>query len=85
MMMMHDVMTHGGWAAAWPWLAVWIVLKLTVWALVITALIFGIRRLRHGACARALMTPLEILRTRYAKGELSREEFEAMKRELQTS
>jgi putative membrane protein len=81
--MMYDMMVHGGgWPAAWPWLALWILLKLTVWALVITGLVFGVRWLRRETCRRPLATPLEILKTRYAKGELSREEFDSMKREL---
>lgn len=88
-MMMHDMMMqggmHGGWLAAWPWLALWILLKLTVWALVITGLVLGVRWLRRETSGNRLTAPLEILKTRYARGELSREEFDAMKRELQAS
>ncbi len=83
--MMLDMMMHGGLAAAWPWLALWILLKVTVWALVITGLIFAVRWLRRGTCVGRMSAPLEILKTRYARGEVSREEFEAMKRELQGS
>jgi putative membrane protein len=84
-MMMFDTMMHGGWTAAWPLIAVWLVFKVTVWALVITALVFAVRRLRRDGCIGRRRAPLDILKTRYARGELSREEFDAMKRELQAS
>lgn len=88
-MMMHDMMMqggmHGGWFAAWPWLALWILLKLTIGALMITGLILAVRWLRRETSGRSLATPLEILKTRYARGELSREDFDAMKRELERS
>jgi putative membrane protein len=77
--MMHDLVMHGG----WPWLALWILFKVALWALIATAVIFAIRRLRGGACIGRLTTPLEILKARYARGELSREQFETMKRELE--
>ena len=70
------------WAAAWPFLVVWFAFKLAIWALVIAAIVYGIRRLgRHGACG-ASPTPLEILRARYARGELTRQDFESMRRDL---
>ena len=72
------------WAAAWPFLVVWFAFKIALWALVITALVYGIRRLRrHGACGAA-PTPLEILKARYARGELTRQDFESMRRDLGT-
>jgi uncharacterized membrane protein len=69
------------WAAAWPFVVVWFSFKIAVWALVITALVYGLRRLRHGACG-AVPTPLEILKARYARGELTRQDFESMRRDL---
>lgn len=79
------MMMHGGWVEAWPWFALWVAFKITVWSLVITGVIFAVRRLRREGCVGRLSTPLEILKTRYARGELSREEFDAMRRELQSS
>ena len=70
------------WAAAWPFLVVWFAFKLAIWALVIAAIAYGIRRLgRHGA-GGAASTPLEILKARYARGELTRQDFESMRRDL---
>ncbi len=40
-------------------------------------------RMGHGMEA-GMETPLDILKKRYAKGELTREEFEQMKRDLQS-
>ena len=78
MMMMH------AWDMGWPWLAMWVAFKITIWALLVTGLIFLVRRLRHGgACIARFASPLDVLKMRYAKGELSREEYDTMKRELQ--
>jgi len=60
-------------------------MMLGFWALVICGIVFGIRWLvRHGGeppSDRAL----EILRERYARGEIGREEFEARRRDLEAS
>ncbi len=57
------------------------------WVAVIIAIIFFIRWLgastshrRHGD--RSEDSPLEILRMRYAKGEINKEEFEEKKKDL---
>ena len=72
------------WAATWPFLVAWFAFKIAIWALVITALVYGIRRLRRqGACGAAPI-PLEILKARYARGELTRQDFESMRRDLDT-
>jgi putative membrane protein len=83
--MMLDMMMHGGWTAAWPWFALWVLAKVTVWVLVITALVFAVRHLRRGACAGRPSSPLDVVKMRYARGEVSRDEFEAMKHDLQAS
>ena len=84
---MINCLTTYGWAGsgsgAWPFLAVAIALKLAVWALIVTALIFGIRWLRRQGPPGPVATPLEILRARYARGELSRQEFESMRQDLE--
>ena len=70
------------WAAAWPFIVLWFAFKLAIWALVITALVYGIRRLRRQCGTGSLQTPLEILKARYARGELTRQDFESMRRDL---
>jgi uncharacterized membrane protein len=69
--------------AAWPFVALWFAFKLVIWALVITALVYGIRRLRRPGVFGAAPTPIEVLRTRYARGELTRQDFESMRRDLE--
>lgn len=87
--MMHGMMMHGhglheSWPIAWPLLALWILVKLAFWALILTGLVLLVRWLWRETSHRA--TPdnaLEILKVRYARGELSRQEFEAVRRDLQ--
>lgn len=83
-MMMHGYGLHESWLAAWPLLALWILLKLAFWALVLAGLVLLVRWLWRETSQRATTdNPLEILRARYARGELSRQEFEAVRRDLQ--
>jgi putative membrane protein len=71
------------WTSAWPLLLLWFALKVAMWALVVTAVVLTIRWLRgHGALAAA-PTPLQMLRARYARGELTRQDFESMRRDLE--
>ena len=79
----HCLTTYG-WAGpwAWPFLLVAITLKLAVWALIVTGLIFAVRWFRRQTPGH-LSTPLEILRARYARGELSRQDFESMRQDLE--
>ena len=63
-------------------LAVMALIMLLVWGLGITALVLGIRWLiRQGSASRP-DAALEILRQRYARGEINQDEFEAKKRGL---
>jgi putative membrane protein len=73
---------HPGW---WMWSAgglVMMFMMLVFWGLVIAGLVLGIRWLvrqgRDGQADRAL----DILRERYARGEINKEEFEARRRDL---
>jgi putative membrane protein len=56
---------------------------LVFWGLVITGVVLGIRWLvRQGSAERKGDRALDILRERYARGEINREEFLARKRDL---
>lgn len=58
-------------------------MMLVFWALVITGLVLGIRWLAsQGRDARPRDTVLDILRERYARGEIDKDEFLARKRDL---
>jgi putative membrane protein len=53
------------------------------WGLVIVSLVLGIRWLLRQARETRSDSALEILRQRYARGELTKDEFERMKKDLQ--
>jgi putative membrane protein len=77
----------GWWHPMWGvWglggMAVMLFMMLLFWGLVITALVVSIRWLiRQGSGPRP-DAALEILRQRYARGEINKDEFEAKKRDL---
>jgi putative membrane protein len=52
------------------------------WLSVLAALAAGIWWLVRGARARPSARALDLLRERYARGEISREEFEACRKDL---
>ncbi|HXZ45076.1 MAG TPA: SHOCT domain-containing protein [archaeon] len=69
----------------WMWGAWGIGMMLMVllfWALVIVAIVLGVRWLVGQPKGSQPDSALEILRQRYARGEINREEFEQKKRDL---
>jgi putative membrane protein len=57
-------------------------MMLIFWALVIIAIVLGVRWiLSQGGTSRS-DTAMEILRQRYARGEIEKEEFEARRKDL---
>jgi putative membrane protein len=52
------------------------------WGLVIVGIVMGIHWLMREGQERRSDSALEILRQRYARGEINKEEFEAKKRDL---
>lgn len=69
----------------WMWGAWGVVMMLGMflfWALVVGAIVLGIRWLVRQGRGPAPDAALDILRQRYARGEIGREEFEAKKRDL---
>ena len=57
-------------------------MMLLFWALVIVALVLGIRWLLGQGKETRGDSALEILRQRYARGEINKEEFDAKKKDL---
>lgn len=72
--MFHDMGWGGMWFGWFFWLAVLIIV---IWIGIKIAKNSGKPNLNQAE------TPLEILKKRYAKGEISKEEFEQMKRDIQ--
>ncbi len=59
---------------------------LLFWGLIIVGLVMLVRWLwdqtRHGASPGAIEAPLDILKRRYARGEIGKEEYDRMKQDL---
>jgi putative membrane protein len=79
-------MMGGGWGMMGGWSWLWMLLMAIFWVLVIVGLVLLIRWLltsfkptKEGPeTSRAL----EILKERYAKGEITKEQFQEMKKDL---
>ncbi len=71
----------------WGWWGLWglgmMLFMFLFWALVITAIVLGVRWLVRQGRPEGSDSALEILRQRYARGEINREEFEAKRKDLQ--
>ena len=76
-----------GWGGYWYGMGVfgWLFM-LVFWGLIIVGLVLAMRWLRHqgpgGTATGADETPLDILKRRYARGEISKAEYERMKQDL---
>ena len=73
-----------GWGFGFGWIFMFIFWGLIIWA--IFALVRGVSG--HGCCGHGgkghgEKTPLDILKERYAKGEINKEEFESKKKDLE--
>ncbi|MBU6141607.1 SHOCT domain-containing protein [Patescibacteria group bacterium] len=70
----------GDWGYEWSWFSwIWVVLW---YALAVVLVILGIRWLRKSHLIGGHHSSMEILKERYAKGELTKEHFEEMRKEL---
>ena len=68
----------------WGWIGLGMVHMLLFWILVILGIVVLVRALSGGGTSSRLEGPkaLDILKSRYAKGEITREQFEQMKRDI---
>ena len=74
---------HPMWGVWGAWGIAMMLMMLVVWAAVIVGLVAGIRWLMRQGRPDVTDSALEILRQRYARGEIDREEFEARRRDLE--
>ena len=72
-----------GWGSMHPmWGIGMMLMMLLFWGLVIVGVVLGIRWLVSQGKQTRSDSALEILRQRYARGEINKEEFEARKKDL---
>jgi putative membrane protein len=69
--------TNMGW-----FMGVGVLLTIVFWGAIIWLIVWGIRKLSGGGGPSGRQNPLDIARERYARGEISREEFEQIKKDL---
>lgn len=83
---MQDMMGNMmGWGAWGPGMMLFMmVFWIAILVLIIVAIVYMVRQLKGGAKEgrRAEETPLDILKKRYARGKMDRQEFEEKKRDL---
>ena len=73
------------WAGGSGWMGLGWIFMILIWVLVILGIVALVRWFATGSGDRReaqRKTPLEILRERYARGEIEREEYEQKRRDL---
>ena len=78
----YDWGMHPMWGFWGVWGIAMMLFMLLFWGLVIAGVVLGIRWLLGQGRESRSDTALEILRQRYARGEINKEEFETKKRDL---
>ena len=73
---------HPMWGMWGMWGFIMPVIMIIFWVLIIVGIVLGIRWLVTNGKRQQADSALEILRQRYARGEIQKEEFEAKKRDL---
>jgi putative membrane protein len=76
------MMWDGFGGMGWGWIGLGMVHMLLFWVLVILGIVVLTRWLAGGPRDKVLPRATDILKARYAKGEITREQFEQMKRDI---
>lgn len=70
----------GGWG--WGWMAMGWIWMVLFWGAVIWLVVWGVKKVTEPHTGQGSQTPLDVLKLRYARGEISKEQYEQMKRDL---
>lgn len=73
-MMMGNFGAGGGWLG--------FIFMLVFWGLIIVGIFYLIKAISQGQNGRSGQSAIDILKERYAKGEIDKKEFESMKKDL---
>jgi len=66
----------------WGWMALGIFLMVIFWGSIIALIVWIVRRATNRGASSGGVSPLDIAKERYARGEISREQFEQIKKDL---
>jgi|APTNR8051073442_1049403.scaffolds.fasta_scaffold01349_13 putative membrane protein len=80
------------WGMGWGWIFFGGLMMVVFWGGLLALIVLAVRGFSGGGQSRqgdrpesnATPNPLEILKTRYAKGEITQEEFETIRKDLQS-
>ena len=72
-----------GWGWGWGMMGMGLLFMVLFWALVILGIVALLKWLR-GSSSGVTNKSLDILKERYARGDITREQFEQMKRDIAT-
>ena len=61
------------------WMIAWMVV---FWGVLIALIVWGIRKLTGRGDSTRKQDPLDVVKERYARGEITKEEFEQLKKDL---
>jgi putative membrane protein len=64
------------------WMVFGVIIMILFWGGVIALIVWGIRKLTSHGVSIDKPSPIDIAKERYAKGEISKEEFEEIKKNL---
>lgn len=81
-----NMMGYYGYGTEWGYMGIWgWFFMIVFWALIILGIIAILRGFRHGGGMRnhGKGSALDILKERYAKGEIDKKEFETIKKDLE--
>ncbi len=76
-------MMNYGWG--WGWMVIGGLLMIVFWVAVIAVIVWGVTRImrgREGDGGESGLSALEIAKRRYARGEITKEQYEQLKKDL---
>ena len=63
-------------------MSIGIIFTILFWGAIIALIVWGIKKVSRGSSSAAKHSPLDLAKERYARGDISREEFEQIKKDL---